>query len=76
MASRHYQNASLLAKCLRLGDLPTDKTVRRCIHDLRHTFGRRLPNAGVSMLEVLKRPLGCFNTSGFAVQFGCPAAWS
>jgi hypothetical protein len=40
--------------------LPVEKTVRRGVHNLRHTFGRRLRGAGVA-LETRKSLLGHAN---------------
>jgi integrase len=53
-------NNTAWKRAWRAAGLPVDKTVRRGVHNLRHTFGRRLRSAGVP-LETRKALLGHAN---------------
>ncbi len=53
-------NNTAWKRAWREAGLPVDKTVRRGVHNLRHTFGRRLRSAGVA-LETRKALLGHAN---------------
>ena len=53
-------NNTAWKRAWRLAGLPVDNTVRRGVHNLRHTFGRRLRGAGVP-LETRKALLGHAN---------------
>lgn len=50
-------NNTAWKRAWRVAGLPIDKTVRRGVHNLRHTYGRRLRGAGVA-LETRKALLG------------------
>jgi integrase len=50
-------NGSAWKRCWREAGLPTEKGIRKGVHNLRHTFGRRLRSAGVP-LETRKALLG------------------
>lgn len=53
-------NNSAWKRCWRLVGLPTEKGILKGVHNLRHTFGRRLRSAGVP-LETRKALLGHAN---------------
>ena len=53
-------NGTAWRRAWREAGLPVEKTVRRGVHNLRHTFGRRLRGAGVP-LETRKALLGHAN---------------
>ncbi len=47
-------------RCWKLAELPTEKGILKGVHNLRHTFGRRLRSAGIA-LETRKALLGHAN---------------